>query len=183
MIPWLKLLLLALLFTPAPDSWLRVTTTEQISFLFPNRPQKLTKVVNGIPSVIYQTKDNACVTGVVCTDMSVKKVKLTNELAQAIYNELKAGTLAAEGTTLREENTVPYDNMLIKEIVYTVNKDKYEMTYFKRFIFRENFIYQLSIGGRSRHLDALWQEREMFFNSVSFPEAQTEKNQNQKQES
>lgn len=177
---WLKLFLLVTVCTLTSDSWQRVNTSEQISFLFPNHPQKLTSMVNGIPSVIYQTKDDACVAGVVCSDMSSKKVKLTGEVALKIYNELKAGTLAPEGTTLRDENTIPYANMLIKEIVYTILKDKYEMTYFKRFIFRDNFIYQLSIGGRSRHLDIIRQEREMFFNSVTFPDKETEKSQTQK---
>ena len=40
------------------------------------------------------------------------------------------------------------ENMIIKEIQYSIYKDKYEMTYIKRFIFRDNYIYQISIGGR-----------------------------------
>lgn len=71
---------------------------------------------------------------------------------------------------LKKENTVPCEGMLIKEIEYSVMKDKFEMTYFKRFIFRENYIYQISIGGRTRHLDMIEKEKEIFFNSVSFPE-------------
>ena len=58
--------------------------------------------------------------------------------------------------------------MLIKEIEYTILKDKYEMTYFKRFIFRENYIYQISIGGRTRHQDIILEEKEIFFNSITF---------------
>lgn len=58
--------------------------------------------------------------------------------------------------------------MLIKEIEYTILKDKYEMTYFKRFIFRENYIYQISIGGRTRHQDVILKEKEIFFNSITF---------------
>lgn len=136
----------------------------------PNAPQKLKKNVNGIPSTIYQTKDLACVTGVVCSDMSSKKIKLTGEIAQAIYEELKKGTLDLETAILKEETTVPYEGMLIKEIQYSIIKDKYEMTYFKRFIFRDNYIYQISIGGRTRHMDLIKKEREVFFNSITFAE-------------
>ena len=162
----LVFLLTALL--PADGKWQRVNTMEQISFLMPNAPEKLKKNVNGIPSTIYQTKDLTCVTGVVCSDMSSKNVPLTGEMAQAIYEELKKGTLAMETAILKDEITVPYENMLIKEIQYSVIKDKYEMTYFKRFIFRENYIYQVSIGGRTRHMDLIKKEREVFFNSITF---------------
>lgn len=166
----LKILLITLSLIVPEEKWQRINTTEQISFLFPNSPQKLKKMVNGIPSTIYQTKDLTCVAGVVCSDMSSKKIKLTSEMASALYEELKTGTLNLESAILKKETSVPYDNMLIKEIEYSIIKDKYEMTYFKRFIFRDNFIYQISIGGRTRHMDIIKQERETFFNSISFSE-------------
>lgn len=166
----LKILLITLSLLAPEEKWQRINTTEQISFLFPNSPQKLKKIVNGIPSTIYQTKDLTCVAGVVCSDMSSKKIKLTSEMASALYEELKTGTLNLESAILKKETSVPYENMLIKEIEYSIIKDKYEMTYFKRFIFRDNFIYQISIGGRTRHMDIIKQERETFFNSISFSE-------------
>lgn len=166
----LKILLITLSLIVPEEKWQRINTTEQISFLFPNSPQKLKKMVNGIPSTIYQTKDLTCVAGVVCSDLSSKKIKLTSEMASALYEELKTGTLNLESAILKKETSVPYDNMLIKEIEYSIIKDKYEMTYFKRFIFRDNFIYQISIGGRTRHMDIIKQERETFFNSISFSE-------------
>lgn len=152
-----------------PDSrWQRIHTDQEISFLLPNNPQKIEKVINGIPSTIYQTKDLTCVAGVVCSNISAKKIKMTTEYAQAFYEELKKGTLSLETAKLVEEKTIPYDKMLIKEIQYTIFKDNYEMTYFKRFIFRDNYIYQISIGGRTRHLTIIEEERETFFNSISF---------------
>lgn len=166
----INLIFLLTALLPADGKWQRVKTTEQISFLMPNAPEKLKKTVNGIPSIIYQTKDLTCVAGVVCTDMASKNVQLTGEMAQAIYEELKKGTLAMETAILKKETTVPYEGMLIKEIQYSVIKDKYEMTYFKRFIFRENYIYQISIGGRTRHMDIIQKEREVFFNSITFDE-------------
>ena len=54
--------------------------------------------------------------------------------------------------------------------IYSIIKDKYEMTYFKRFIFRDKMVYQITIGGKTRLLDILKKEREIFFNSIYFPE-------------
>ena len=42
------------------------------------------------------------------------------------------------------------------------------MTYIKIFIFRDNYIYQISIGGRTRHMSVIQNEMETFFNSISF---------------
>ena len=164
-----KIFLLTLTLLPVEDiKWQRVDTEEQISFLFPNYPQKLQKLVQGIPSTIYQTKDLTCVAGVVCSDLSSKNIKLDNETAMLFHEEMKKGTLAMETAILKNESSVPYENLLIKEIEYSIIKGKYEMTYYKRFIFRDNYIYQISIGGRTRHLDILQKEREVFFNSITF---------------
>ena len=57
----IKFLLLFVTLLPTDEKWYRIDTQEEISFLFPNTSQKLTKMVNGIPSAIYQTKDLTCV--------------------------------------------------------------------------------------------------------------------------
>ncbi|GHV68450.1 hypothetical protein FACS1894199_15710 [Bacteroidia bacterium] len=121
-------------------------------------------------SFIYQTKNNVCVFGVVCTDFSKGRIPLTDEYALQIYEQLRIGSVAMETAILKGEKTIEYDNMLIKEIEYSVMKDVFEMTYFKRFIFRDNMVYQISIGGRTRHTDLINAEREIFFNSVYFKE-------------
>ena len=137
----MKILLLALsLITPEETTWVRVNAPEGISFLFPNAPQKITKNVDGIPTVIYQTKDLACVAGVVCSDLSAKHLRMDGKMALQIYENMKAATLEMETVVLRDEMTVPYDNMLIKEIQYSITKDNHELTYYKRFIFRDNHI-------------------------------------------
>lgn len=164
----LKILLLALALLPDETHWQRIHTQQGISFSFPNYPQKLERLVGGIPSIIYQTKDLTCVAGVVCSDLSSQKIDKPTEYAQFLYEELKAGTVGQEGVTLKKETTIPDDHMFIREIEYTTFKDNYQMTYFKRIIFKENYIYQITIGGRSRHLDIIQQEKEIFFNSVSF---------------
>ncbi len=166
---YVKIMLLLVTLLPENTRWQRINTEEQISFLLPNTPQKLKKLVNGIPSTIYQTKDDACVAGVVCSDFSSQKINISGEYAQALYEELKKGSLDLETAILKDEKTIPYDNMLIKEIEYSILKENIEMTYFKRFIFRGNYIYQISIGGRTRHRPIIQEEREIFFNSITFP--------------
>lgn len=157
------------------SQWQRITT-DHISFLFPNHPQKLEKMINNIPSTIYQTKDLTCVLGIVCSDMSASKINFTPENTLLFYEEFKQGSLSLETAILKDEKTIPYDNMIIKEIQYSIIKDNHEMTYFKIFIFREDYIYQISIGGRTRHLDIIKAERETFFNSISFPATGENKN-------
>ena len=171
----LKILFIALNLLIQDGKWIRVNSDIGISFLFPNHPQKIEQVVNDIPSVIYQTKDLTCVAGIVCSDMSSKKIVINNEIALQFYNELKAGTLNQETAILKNEMTVPYENMLIKEIEYSIIKDKHEFTYFKRFIFINNYIYQITIGGPNRYMQTLKKERNIFFNSITFKSSENNK--------
>lgn len=167
----LKLLLIFSFFSTAGNSnelWKRTDTKEHISFLFPNTVQSLTQESNGIVSHIYQTKDLTCVFGVVCSDFSNSPLKITAETTPLIYEQMRQASVGMESAILKDEKTVPYDNMLIKEIEYSIIKDNYEMTYFKRFIFRDNMVYQISIGGRSRHREYIQKGREIFFNSIQF---------------
>lgn len=163
----IKISLLFSLLLPDSGKWQRIQTPECISFLFPNTPEKIVNTNNGIRSTIYQTKDLTCVFGIVCSDMSSKKIRITSEYAQILYEELKKEFIHRNGDPQRRK-TIPYENMIIKEIQYSIYKDKYEMTYIKRFIFRDNYIYQISIGGRTRHMSVIQNEMETFFNSISF---------------
>lgn len=170
---FLKLFLLISLFsTPIPEKWKRIDTDQGINFLFPNTAQRFKKITNNIPSTVYQTKDIVCVFGVVCSDFSSNPTLLSGPNTQILYEELRQGSISMETANLKSERTVPYDNILIKEIEYTVVKDMYEMTYFKRFIFRDKYVYQISIGGRSRHRNLIEEERDIFFNSIAFAEIQ-----------
>lgn len=163
-----KILLTFLALFPADNKWQRITTNQEISFLFPNHAQKLERITDDIPSTIYQTKDLTCVFGIVCSDFSKKDIDFNTENTSLLYEQLKKGSTSMESAILKSEYTVPYENMLIKEIEYSVMKDNYEMTYFKRFIFRDKMVYQVSIGGRTRHLGEIKKEREIFFNSILF---------------
>lgn len=164
----LKTLLLLAALLPTDSKWQRVTTDQHISFLFPNNSQTLKRDNDGIKSTIYQTKDLVCVFGVVCSDFSRKNIDMSVENLQTLYEQFKKSSINIPTAILKGERTIPYEDMLIKEIEYSILKDNYEMTYFKRFIFRDNYVYQISIGGRTRHLDILNEERETFFNSVNF---------------
>lgn len=166
------LILFALL--PANGKWQRISTNEGVSFLFPNNVQKLKRLTDGIPSTIYQTKDLTCVFGIVCSDFSTKLGELDNKNILQLYEQLRQGSVSMESASLKSERSIPFEGMLVKEIEYTVVKDHYEMTYFKRFIFRDNFVYQISIGGRSRHSDMIKEERDIFFNSITFKDEASE---------
>ena len=120
----IKISLLFSLLLPDSGKWQRIQTPECISFLFPNTPEKIVNTNNGIRSTIYQTKDLTCVFGIVCSDMSSKKIRITSEYAQILYEELKKGSLSIETAILKEEKTIPYENMIIKEIQYSIYKDK-----------------------------------------------------------
>lgn len=87
----IKISLLFSLLLPDSGKWQRIQTPECISFLFPNTPEKIVNTNNGIRSTIYQTKDLTCVFGIVCSDMSSKKIRITSEYAQILYEELKKG--------------------------------------------------------------------------------------------
>lgn len=69
---------------------------------------------------------------------------------------------------LTGEKRIPNADIDIREISYTIMKDGEEMTYFKRFIFRDNCMYQLTIGGKTEDLEELNSQRDKFFNSVKF---------------
>lgn len=161
-----KLLLLIVSVFPQDSRWQRITTDQHISFLFPNNVQELKQNTGEIPSRVYQTKDLTCVFGVVCSDFSAMSLDQNNVLL--LYEQLKKGSLDIKTAILKDEKTIPYEGMLIKEIEYSIIKDNFEMTYFKRFIFRDNMVYQITIGGRTRHSDILKREREIFFNSITF---------------
>lgn len=168
---FIKILLLFLPLFPAHSNWVRIETKQHISFLVPYKPESLRKTINDIPSYIYQTKNLTTVFGIVCSDFGAKGIEINNENVQRLYQELKTGSLSVESAYLKAEKTIPYDNMIIKEIEYTIFKDNYEMTYFKRFIFRDNFIYQITVGGRTRFLNEIEADKEVFFNSISFPDS------------
>ena len=106
MMPLLRLLFLLTAFFPGSIPWERITT-DQISFLFPNHPQKLEKLINNIPSTIYQTKDLTCVLGVVCSDISVTGISITPENIPLLYEEFKKGSLLRETAKLKNETNIP----------------------------------------------------------------------------
>lgn len=164
----LKVLLVALCLVVPDGTWLQVNAPEGISFLFPNTPQKRTEDVNGIPSVIYQTKDLVCVAGIVCSDLSASEIPTDSLAMRQIYEMMKAATLGMETAVLKQETAVPDDSLFIRELEYTLAQGKYEMTYYRRFIFKGRRIYQASIGAQNRYIDLLQKKRETFFNSISF---------------
>lgn len=151
------------------DGWTRTLDDKYgISFLMPNKPEKLNRLTGKIPSVIYQTKNSTAVFGIVCSDFQQGGVAITGEWAKQFYEEMKQGSLAVPTAILKNEETLPFDNMLVKEIEYATVSRNREMTYFKRIFIRDGKVYQVTLGGRSRHRAQLLELKNSFFNSLSF---------------
>ena len=171
----IKLFLIGLmLFAPQKETWVLIHGDSYVTFLFPNQGERLKKDVNKTRSWIFQTKDSACVYGVVCTQLTKQKGVLDAYTVNQLYLALKKESVAMPTAKLREEKRIPAKNMEIREIRYTILKDKREMTYHKRFIFRDNCMYQITIGALSAQRDTLEKRKNKFFNSVKFADPKTD---------
>lgn len=164
-----KFILISLLIaTPAKEDWVRIKGDKQMSFLFPSRGQHFKKNIGNIPSWIFQTKNVTCVFGVVCTQLLKEKGQLDSYTLQQLYVRMKKESVSMPTARLKSEKTILHKNMDIKEICYTIIKNKHEMTYYKQFIFRDNCMYQVTIGAPTSLIRELEAQKEKFFNSVQF---------------
>lgn len=169
----MRLLLVSIILTfsytlTAQDKgWIEHKSEEsKISFKFPNKVQVLNKELNGIKSQVFQTKDLTCVLGIVASKF--EKYDFSHEPIADIYKEMKEGSLIDKSAVLLNEHSTIYKRMLVKEIKYSIFYKKMEYTYYKRFIFRGHYIYQISIGAMNRHTKELEAKKEKFFNSITF---------------
>lgn len=162
-----------LLFAPQEkEGWVKINGDPYISFLFPNQGERLKKDVNKMRSWIFQTKDSVCVYGVVCTQLTKEKGVLDAYTLNQLYLALKKESVSMPTAKLREEKVYPDRQMDIREICYTIIKDKRQMTYYKRFIFRDNCMYQITIGALSDQKEVLEKRKKKFFDSVKFERAE-----------
>lgn len=159
-----------LVLTPPQEDWVKIRGDQHISFLFPNRGQRVKKDTKDIHSWIFQTKNITCVFGVVCTQLVKEKGVLDAFTLNQLYLKMKKESVSMPSARLTSERTIPQRNMDIKEITYTIMKDDHEMTYYKRFIFRDNYMYQITIGCRTGQMNELLPQKDKFFNSVTFDE-------------
>lgn len=168
----LKYLLIGLLFLvpEKKEEWVKIQGDPYISFFFPNPGERLKKDVNKMRSWIFQTKNDTCVFGVVCTQLTKEKGVLDAYTINQLYLALKKESVSMPTAILREEKNIPGKQFDIREIYYTIMNDKQEMTYYKRFIFRDNCMYQITIGAPSNQLKALERQKKKFFDSVKFNE-------------
>lgn len=132
----------------------------------PNKIQVLKKELNEIKSQVFQTKDLTCVYGIVASKF--KDYNFSRQPITDIYKEMKEGSLFEGSAILMNEHSTIYKKMLVKEIKYSTLHQKTEYTYYKRFIFRGNYIYQISIGAMTRHANELDANKEIFFNTINF---------------
>lgn len=165
----LHLVLAGLLtFSSTSDEWIRVKGPDHLSFLFPNHAQRLKKEIEGAQSWIFQTKNLTCVFRRRMYEIEYGKRDIQRPYRNAIVptNEKRDPTMEI-GRPERRKN-IPHKDMEIKEICYTITERQGNMIYYKRFIFRNNCMYQIVIGGKSKLLNEILIQKEKFFHSVSF---------------
>jgi len=171
----MQFILLSVLFSflslssPDNDQWIQtISERSKISFKMPVKHQLLKKELNGIESQVFQTKDLTCVYGIVASEF--KNTDFSQQPIDEIYKAMKEGSLLDKSTVLLSEISLPYKKMLIKEIKYSILRKKKEYIYYKRFIFRKSFSYQITIGAYHRHVNELEANKKIFFNSIDFSE-------------
>lgn len=147
--------------------WLKHSSEEsKIDFKMPNIIQLINKSNNGIKSQVFQTKDLTCIYGIVASKF--ENQNFSEQPIDEIYKEMKSGSLLEDAAIFESEQTFVYQKMLIREIKYTTLHKGMEYTYYKRFVFRGSFIYQISIGAATRHTQELEALKEIYFNSIKF---------------
>lgn len=154
------------------EKWYEYKSVSGLSFLMPVGAQRLTKSAEHFDSEIFQTKNNTCVFGIVCTDFSKLKEAVLPENYEKLYSQLKLASVSMETLNLVSEKEISNDSVFIKEIEYTIVDDGFQMTYFKRFMFKGTYVYQASIGGRTRHIEQIVKEKGIYFDSMKFPKTE-----------
>ncbi len=155
-------------FSKAQIKWEKIVSEKsKISFSLPGKPYIQNKEMNDIQTEVFSFRDASTVFGIVASDFSSKNFNFNNSDYTEFYEQMKASSLR-HTSKLVVEHAIPYQQMLGKEIVYTEMIGKKEYTYYKRFFFRNHYIYQVVIGGPSRIKQVLLDKKRLFFNSVVF---------------
>ncbi len=153
----------------AQINWTKTKSEKsKISFELPETPYIRNQQLNGIKSEVFSFRDVANIYGIVASDFSGIDVDFNHTDPSEYYKQMKEGSLLSSDAILVSEQSVSYQRMLGKEIIYTMLVGKHEYTYIKRFFFRGNFIYQITIGGPTRMKQLLLDKKQIFFNSIQF---------------
>ncbi len=149
--------------------WVKTKSEKsKISFELPETPNVRNQELNGITSEVFSHRDAANIYGIVASNFSGLDLDFNHSDPTEYYNQLKEGSLLSSNTRLISEQGVSYKRMLGKEIIYTMMVGNLEYTYFKRFFFKGEFIYQIAIGGPTRMKQVLLDKKQIFFNSIQF---------------
>ncbi|MDE5422945.1 hypothetical protein L3073_12075 [Ancylomarina sp. DW003] len=153
----------------AQVKWIKTKSEKsKVSFELPETPYLRNQELNGINSEVFAYRDVAHIYGVVASDFSTLKVDFRHNDPSEYYTQMKEGSLLSSDAILTSEQSVTYKRMIGKEISYTMMVGKHEYTYFKRFFFRNQFIYQFTIGGPTRMKQVLYDKKAIFFDSIQF---------------
>lgn len=153
----------------AQVNWIKTQSEKsKISFELPERPFIKNQELNGITSEIFSHRDVANIYGIVASDFSGLGLDFNYSDPTEFYTQMKEGSLLDQNAKLISEQSIVYKKILGKEISYTTMVGNTEYTYFKRFFFKENFIYQIAIGGPTRMKQVLLDKKQLFFKSILF---------------
>ncbi|MFA8434156.1 MAG: hypothetical protein ACEPOZ_06540 [Marinifilaceae bacterium] len=149
--------------------WVNVHSEKsKIKFKVPGQVQRDTSNMDGVKVEKFQYRDVANIFGVIASDFSAVGIDFSKSDNQEFYESMKQGSLVTSDAILVSEQTIAYKRMLGKEIKYTLLVKGKEYTYYKRFFFRGNFVYQVAIGGPTRMQNLLLDKKDLFFNSLEF---------------
>ncbi|RUT78398.1 hypothetical protein DLK05_08730 [Ancylomarina longa] len=158
----------------AQSLWVKTVSEKSgVSFEMPGKPNLRNQDTDKISSEVFSLKDAVNVFGVVASDFSKMGLNFTYSDPSEYYKEMRDASLVSSDAVLISERSVAYQKMLGKEITYAQLVGKHEYTYYKRFFFRGNFIYQFAIGGPSRMKNILLDKKNLYFNSIHFLDVQT----------
>ena len=150
--------------------WVKTKSEKsKISFDLPEIPNLRNQEINGITSEVFSHRDAANIYGIVASNFSNLKLDFDYSDPTEYYNQMKKGSLLNPDTKLISEQGVSYQkNDRKRNYLYHEWLKILEYTYFKRFFFRGQFIYQIVIGGPTRMKQVLLDKKQIFFNSIQF---------------
>jgi len=118
----------------AQVEWVKTHSEKsKISFDLPDTPNHRNEELNGIQIEVFSHRDAAHIYGIVASDFSAVGVDFNHSDPTDYYQQMKEGSLVSSDALLISEQSVAYQKMIGKEIVYTMLVGKHEFTYYKRF--------------------------------------------------
>ncbi len=137
--------------------------------MMPTTPSTDWQISDGIPTYIYSSRDLTCIYRVVCSDFSKNPEILNIEYRGRMLELLKAGSIPMEDYgKLTSEKFINEEEPFVYEIRYTAEYERKQWSYIKHFIIEGDYLYQFTIGSKTRNYDELVEAANRFLSSYLF---------------